>query len=125
MTKHEKQYKRDLNRRAIIHKILSRVQGLLDFDESHYTDDDQKPDKQQSTLLSFFKFKQTQTQSISQPSTFEQRMHRRATKSFDELSIGLRAILSPKWAMDRVVLVKMNARAKALVTRCANLFFFY
>lgn len=61
MQVHEKQFKRDLNRRALIRKILARVYGMVKFDESHYADEATKPDKQQTTLLNFFKFKQTQT----------------------------------------------------------------
>jgi hypothetical protein len=130
MHTHEKQYKRDLNRRVLVHKILSRVEGMLKFDEAHYSEA-AKSEKQQTTLLNFFKFKQTQTQSVPvgteehKTLTFEQRKQKRAKKSFDELGKGLKAILSPKSCDKRVVLVRMNPRAKALVTRCANLFFFY
>jgi len=61
MKTHEKQYKRDLNRRAVVHKILSRVLGMIKFDESHYKDQSGESGggKQQTTLLNFFKFKQT------------------------------------------------------------------
>ena len=38
MLKHEKQYKRELSKRQLIHKILIRVYGMIKLDESVYSE---------------------------------------------------------------------------------------
>ena len=57
MHKNEKQYKRDLSRRKLVHSILIRVQGLFKLDQNNLNDSQESIDPKQQNLLSFFKFK--------------------------------------------------------------------